>query len=367
MRWSVVLICVSCLAGNVPEDTARLTKHLNRFRAYKAHEFSTAEFKSIQTEYLGWVDSRTRNGASVDALNAELRGAGLLSEGPETLDDQLEKTYAGYLGQIRIEPTGGDLLAIKLGIYTGGFCNFDETVVLYRREPLQRLGWINAEPLYKHGYELSHLTVGKDLLASAWFASNCASNWNGGVFRIEHVDTRPILAQNVNFSNLDPVGITVKDAQVTFRYTAQMGEVDVLEREGIASYRIEGGRAVRIVPIASTYGGFISEWLEMDDKEAARWSSAQAAGMHHDLVTKFKKENFEWAHAADCPGPPAAREIGIWSGDSKHFAAFMIAGLSPMDLRLWSVSEHPSLSCTTIDIGKDLSGIIKMPTETTQP
>jgi hypothetical protein len=45
----------------------------------------------------------------------------------------------------------------------------------------------------------------------------------------------------VGFGNLDPVGITVRAGDVTFRYTTLMGETDVLEREGIASYRILAG------------------------------------------------------------------------------------------------------------------------------
>jgi hypothetical protein len=266
-------------------------------------------------------------------------------------------------------------VAIKLGVYTGGYCNFDETIVLYHRKPLRRIAWINAEPSYKHGYQLSRLTVGKDaahgtVLASAWFASSCASNWNGGRFRIDRARTqsiRNVLYRDVGFGNLDPVEISVKDDQVTFRYTTLMGETDVLEREGIARYRIQAGRPVRVAPMAPTFGGFISEWLELDDREAARWSTPEPARMHRALVTRFKvgKENFEWEHAANCPGSPPgsppAREIGIRSGDGQQTAVFLISGSSAADMRLLSVSGQRSPACTEIEIVNDLSSIIAQP------
>jgi hypothetical protein len=372
MRWCAALVCMSCFAGEPRQDTARLAQHLGRFRAYKVYELSAVEFKSIQTEYLAWVDSRFRTGVTVDAMNEELRAADLLSDGPKTLDDRLNRTYAGYLGPVEIQPTSGagDLLAVRLGIYTGGFCNFDETVVLYQRKPLRRIAWLNAEPSYKHGFELSSLTVGKDdaargrLLASAWFASNCASDWNGGRIRIDRVlgpSLVHVLNRSLNFRNSDNVRIDVTGDQATFRYSTLMGETDVLEREGIASYRIQSGRLVRMAPIAATFGGFISEWLEMDDNEAARWSTPEAARLHHTLVANFKKENFEWEHAAVCPDPPAAREIGIGSGDSKHTAVFLIGGSSAAAMRLLSVSGQRSPSCKEIDIGGDLSSIIAEP------
>jgi hypothetical protein len=241
---------------------------------------------------------------------------------------------------------------------------------------LRRIGWINAEPSYTHGFQLSHLIVRADdaargrLLASAWFASNCASNWNGGRFRIDRAGDRSIrnvLNRGVGFGNLDPVGITVKAGEITFRYTTLMGEADVLTREGIASYRIQADRVVRIAPIAATFGGFISEWLEMDGKEAASWSTAGPARMHQALVAKFHKENFEWEHAANCLGPPSAREIGIRSGDAKHTAVFFIGGSNAADMRLLSVSSQRSAACTEIDIGRNLSSIIAEPLEIAPP
>ncbi|HEY1754792.1 MAG TPA: hypothetical protein VGG72_05315 [Bryobacteraceae bacterium] len=76
-------------------------------------------------------------------------------------------------------------MAIKFGIHTGSGYNFDETVVLYARDSLQRVARINAQPSYEHGYDLRDLDAGKDdqagarIIASGWVASNCTSNWNG--------------------------------------------------------------------------------------------------------------------------------------------------------------------------------------------
>lgn len=153
-----------------------------------------SEYKPIQREYLSWITVRLKAGVSLDAMNAELKAANLFLESPSNPNDAdaILNSHAGYLAEIETQPTEAShhVIAIRFGTYTGSGCNEDETVALYRREPLHLLTTINAESSYTHGYILRDVALGKEnaegrLIASAWVASNCTSNWNGNIFRID--------------------------------------------------------------------------------------------------------------------------------------------------------------------------------------
>src|SRR5208283_2585228 len=123
----VLILWVPCFATGIRADTAHLAGNLKRFRTHKLYELSAVEYKSVQNEYLAWIDSRMKTGTSVARMNEELEAAGLLSNGPQTVDEMFDKTYAGFLGNIEAKPSRAaeDLLAITFGIHTGGYCNFD--------------------------------------------------------------------------------------------------------------------------------------------------------------------------------------------------------------------------------------------------
>ena len=124
---------------------------------------------------------------------------------------------------------------------------------------------------------------------------------------------------------------------------------------------MQDGRAIRQAPLAPSFGGFIDEWLRMDDTEAAGWSSPQAAVQHRDVAAKSSKGLFTWEHAATCPGPPPAREIAIRWNDSKQVTVFLIGASSAAEMRMLSVSGKRSPSCREIDIGADLREIMAEP------
>jgi hypothetical protein len=366
-----LILCAPCFGGAQP-DTSRLARHLERFRHYRVYEFSAGEYGPIQDEYIAWVDSRLKTGVSTAQMNEELRRANLLSAGPETVDDMFDRTYAGYLGAV--EPVllrkAGDLLALKIGIHTGGHCNFDETILLYSSKPFRRVGQINAELSYTHGYRLREAAVGAEgqardsIIGSAWVASNCSSNWNGNIFRID-VSRRQSL-QNVldwdvsAFGGAD-VGISIEDNTLIFKYVTMLGDPDVLTRNAIARFYVQGGHAVRQAPIAPSFGGFIDEWLTMDDAEAARWGTAETSVRHHDLAARRNTELFTWQGVADCPGPPTMREVVLQWSESKQTTVFLISGANAAEMRMLSVLDTPSSSCHEIDISGDLSSILAEP------
>ena len=359
---------------SVQPDTAQLAAHLKGFRRYKLYELSADEFRSIQAEYLAWLDSRMKNGASPAIMNDELQAANLLSNGPENVDDMFDKNYVGFLGRIeRVAIAGADdLLAVTFGIHTGGYCNFDQTVVLYDRNTRSRIARINGELSYTHGYRLRSMSAGNNdpdhgrLVASAWVASNCTSNWNGNVFRIDISGAQPvtnILAIGVAAFNGDNMKTSVEGQVVTFDFTAGMSDMDTLTRQGISRYLVQNGRAIRQGPIATSFGGFIDEWLKLDDADAARWATAEAAANHHELAKRLAKEATEWRNVADCPGSPPTREIAVQAGETEPITVFGISGSSVSEMRIMSVSDKISALCRAIDIRNDLSSIMAEPAD----
>ncbi len=369
---SVLILYAPCFAGEIPVDTARLTSHLEQFRRHKSLGLSATQYMAIQREYLQWIESRLRSGATVAQMNGELKSVGLLSEGPNSVDDMFDKTYVGFLGEVEAKPALGaeDLFAIKFGFHTGGYCNFDDTVVLYERNPLRRLAQVNAERSYTHGYHLRDLAVGKDdpgrgrIIGSAWVASNCTSNWNGNIFRIDVSHGRSlenVLDRSVSAFAGDPVTIGIENDTVTFRYGTSAGDLAVLAREAIARFRVQGGRAIREAPIAPSFGGFVHEWLNLTDADAARWSTSEAAHSHHDLAARLNHELLEWKGVASCPGSPPAREIVVEWSESKQTTVFRISETNAAELRMLSVSGEHSPGCREIDITGDLTSIFGEP------
>jgi hypothetical protein len=349
-----------------------LAEHLKRFRTYTVSEIEAAKYKPIQEEVLAWIDSRLKSGSTVEQMNRELKAAGVLSVGAQDVDD-MEKNYAGFLGEVKLRAKGiaPDLLAVTFGIFTGSFCGYDDTAVMYTRTSLRRIARINAERSYTHGYHLREFTIGTDdgsgrrTAGSAWAASNCTSNWNGNIFRVDRLragSLDSILSQGESAFLADPITITQEGDTVTFDYTTMSGAPAVLVRHAIARYRAEGARAIRQAPFAPSFGGFIEEWLSMDDAEAAGLSTAEADEHHRELAARYKDEFlFEWQHAAICPGSPPFREIALRWDKSKAISVFAVSGITAEDMRMLSVSDQRSPSCQEIDISKDLSSITAEP------
>jgi len=348
-----------------------------------------AEYNPIQGEYLAWLDSRVKAGASAAIMNAELASAHLFLDGPEPdIVEMLDKSYAGFLGEIESRPADPerDLLAITFGIHTGAACGFNETLVLYSRRTLQRIAWINAEDLQTDSpgrrralaegmvstWRLRDFAVGRDdpsrgrLIGSAWVLSNCTSNWNGESFRIDLLNgqaLKNVFSAGVGASYDDQLRIRTEGDSITFTYTSSIADGTAELRPAISRYRVVGGRAVREAPLALSFGGFIDEWLTADDAEAARWSSREAALQHHDLAARYRKELIGWEHVADCPGPPPAREIAVRWEESKQTTVFLIAGASAAEMRMLSTSDQRLPSCHEISIGNDRRSIMAEPSK----
>ena len=172
---------------------------------------------------------------------------------------------------------------------------------------------------------------------------------------------RNVLNTGVTARNDEEIQIGIRDKTVTFRYVTGMRDLTFENRPGVSSFQIRDDHVTRQGPIASHFGGFIDEWLLLDDEDAARFSSPAAARLHHELSARFRKEPFDWQHAADCPGP--AREIAVRGDETDKTTVFLIAASSIAEMRMLSISDKINPSCREIDISKDLSAITSGPAQ----
>ena len=347
-------------------DTLRLAAHLSQFRKFKLYEFRATDFEAVQRRYLAWVDRRIAVAQAPESMNAELEAAGLLSDGPDTVDDMFERTYAGYLAKIVSLPVGDEQIAVNLGIHTGGYCNRDETLVLYERKSRRRLAVLNSAHPYSHGYLLSGFSIGASspiagrLIATSWIASNCTSNWNGSTLKIDRLfrgSVRNILQRSAGARNEDGITVRLAGNVVEFEYVTWLGDGDATVRTAIARYRVTGNRALRESPIATQIAGFLSEWLELDDREADRWSSPAAAGAHHTLTPR-PDDLPTWERVALCNGPHPTWEITLRWGDPILTTAFLIRAPNAGAMQLVAVSHVPSAACREIPFPDALPKIL---------
>jgi hypothetical protein len=348
------------------EDTARLAAHLKAVRKYG--RLTASAYGKAQAEYLDWIDARMKDGASVEAINAELKAARLLGNWPDTIEDNY-KNHTGYLEEISTSTVRGasDILVIAAGMYVEAGCSLDVTAAIYQRAPLTRLGYINAKP--GRGYSLSGLDVGekdatgKRLVASGWVFSNCTSTWNGKRIRIDWLtghSVENILQRDLYAQDREPeetVAAWVRPDSVTFWYASGIEDISLGRTSAIARYRIAGDRAVREVPVALTRAGFIHEWLTMSDDEAVRWSEPAAVKLRKAVAAAAEKRGFEFARVARCGGSPAVWEIGVRLNKPEKLYVFRISGSRATELRMLAVTEKPGRSCIAEDIEKDLTRV----------
>ena len=149
------------------------------------------------------IDARLRAGRTVASINLELKDAHLLSNGPQTIDDMFEKSYAGYLGEVEAGALGDtrDILAVKVGIPTGVYCNFDQTLMLYQRRPFRRLAQLNADSEYRHGFWLAYKRLERGRFR--WPRTGGAIGLSELTLLLEGVDLRVARLRRVDVQRVD--------------------------------------------------------------------------------------------------------------------------------------------------------------------
>jgi len=274
-------------------------------------------------------------------------------------------SYTGFVGTIHSKayadfegvkaPDG--LLLFLLPIYTGAYCNEDETLVLYNPETRQRIGWINGETTYRHGFLFGAVAAqpkgsdGTRLVATDWIASNCTSNWNGQILRIDALakgratqvlDHSPARGA---FRGSTKIQIEKDTVQFTYYSFANVSDPDGSLPLPVERYRVRGTRALRLGPLAETLGGFIDEWLGIEDGEAVRFGSPATATQLRALRTRRNEEWYSFTDAAECPGTPPTHQVRALWDESKRTTYFRVSGDTAATLRMESVSGSPIPGC----------------------
>jgi hypothetical protein len=373
-NWPFVvglLLCTAPFADASPAlDTSLLAAH---FSALGGKLWLTNdEYRAIQSEYLAWIDSRLKSGVNWQSMNRELESVGLIPRGPKNSDPakEMDTSYTRYVEPISVRSvrSGNDLLIIVAGMFKGNGCSLDVTAVVYQLKPPKRLAILNAEPgesqyaFYLSGLAVSDVATDERLFASGWVASNCSSTWNGKRVRIDRRKNsvvRGVLVRNLAAKDSDEgesISAQVERDVVTFRYNGAIGDGDLLSGPAVARYRIVGDRAVPALPVALTRAGFLHEWMEMSDSEAAGLSEPEALAVRRS-VASILRNGFQWQRIGACGGSPPVWEIAFRPHDSQILQVLRIAGSRASELRMLAVSNTVTQSCLARDLSQGLTDV----------
>lgn len=262
----LVLLTVFCALPTFAQpqpDTLAFAQHMTPYRT-PGREITAPEVKSIQTEYLAWLNARVIAGRTIDLMNAELAAAELTDR------ENRKGGQAGYVGKMQPSPESGppdalnlpaDLMTIVLRIYTGKDCGADDTLVLYLRATRQRIGWLNAEADYTHGHLFGAVAAaaedpsGARLVATDWIASDCLVS-RRQVFRIDSIareNATQILAQSPNEAQEYLTRILLDKDIVQFRYESGYPSIGKADRQSEQRYLVQGSNALRMAPLGPAW------------------------------------------------------------------------------------------------------------------
>lgn len=350
----LAVVLLACFSPATQPGTRHLAASLLRLRGIK--NLTASQYQKIQLEYLACIDARVSTGHTAEQMNRELGGAMPFLQPPKAVS-QYSDSGVRYLNPIIFSeprrPHG--LFTVKVRMGTGHYCSEDETVVLYEKNSRKRVAWLNADlPLQGHGYLAASVDVGDEspggrLVASGWELTNCTGAWTSKIARIDRIQNstvNSILKSALNaYSSSRPevVAAWVQANQVTFFYDHGSAIEQVFATPTINRYEVLGMEATRVPPIALTRAGFIEEWLEMPDAEAARWSTPEAARRHHLLANE--QNVYDTVLLATCPASPTSTEIALESSPLKKLFVFQIAGGHASNLKMLAVSTHRTPGC----------------------
>jgi hypothetical protein len=349
-------------------DTIELARHLKAVRGKL--QLNAREYQGLQGDLLRWIDLRVKAGESVEAMNLELKSVELFADWTD-VSAAIDQKHAGYLEPLSTHAIGNsrDTMLVEAQIYMGIGCTVDSTAILYGRGSRRRLGYLNGrtdggvDALHLSGFDIgAEDDSGDRLIASGWTFANCTSVWNGKRIRIDKLKAsvvRNLFERDLAARSREPedVSSSVRGSVATFRYDGAAGDLDLMATSAVARYGIDGDRVVREAPVALTRAGFVYEWINMDEAEAARWGDAAAIKVRKSVVSAMEKHAFEWQRVAHCDTSPPAWELAIRVDEPARLFVFRFRGERATDFRMLDVLTRPTESCAAVDITKGLTSI----------
>jgi hypothetical protein len=230
---------------------------------------------------------------------------------------------------------------------------------------------MNGERWRDYSYWLSSIDVsqgnqsGQRIVATGWIISNCTSNWNGSIAKIDlmkHGELKEISKYEPWAANSEGIKASVHGNVVNFRYMLRNYDVGVWTAgPGVASYEVLGEVAVRRAPLALTKGTFITEWLNLSSRDVAAFSSPEAAKQHSGIEVLVRNRGLEWRSAASCESTPHLWKLTADIYDAHAARTFVIEGSTVNNLRMRSVETVADYrGCRVID-PKQIPAVLTQP------
>lgn len=336
-------------------DTVRLAEYLRAVRGQQ--QLTSAQAKRVRADLLAWTDTRLRQGRNVPQMNDELEANGLF---PPASLAETEDIYAGYLDRIVQDtiPWAPDLVRIDLAV--GMTCGFDQTSVIYRKDRMERIGWINeVETNGSLAWGVAPIVAGppdaagKRILAAGLMHRWCTSAWGSIELRIWEMDNeqmRPLLIRGLGARRDEDITATVEGEVVTFRYSTSAPDVTILVRPAIHRYRIQGNRATRIPPFAETLIGFVDEWVDLEGDLLRQTSSSEARRAHAEAMKWIKDSAGELFESSRCAGTPSLWQVGFKAFNGPEVRYFLINENGPANLQMVGFTSQPVRECPAVDV-----------------
>ena len=150
------------------------------------------------------------------------------------------------------------------------------------------------------------------------------------------------------------VASSVEGHIASFRYTRQMRNEEYAA--AIYCYSFAGTVATRIAPVAITRTGFIDEWIKMDPREAAHWSTPEALAGHRAVNDFLQKHNTDdhvyFEKISLCGNSPRIWQVSAASAfnapTEKWF--FLLSESGAANLRMLSVEDQQRPGCVEYDL-----------------
>jgi hypothetical protein len=367
VRPLLFIIAAALQAQPIKPDTQALAATL---KADRLHDQGLTHYRQIRKSFLAWADARLRAPEQIDALNRELRRAGINGPGR----DKFWGTDNIGLLEVSIAPlpSAPDLVAVRLGI--GVAIDYDETVVLYQRQPWRRIGWLNHDLSTGDYAKFSTIAVsakdadGQRLIVSSEFP--IMRRYEGPLqlnFRIDALEAaslKPLLTKEVAGEyNYVPghegpddlfASSSVEGNIATFRYSFVMRNGDTAR--AVLRYSVSPAAVTRIGPIAITRTGFIDQWIMLEPADAAQWSTPEALKGHRAVNGFLRLHQNDTYISFDkisrCEASPPTWQIEASSGfnaPTEHWV-FVLSESAAEHLRMLNVEKEPHPGCVEYDL-----------------
>lgn len=386
MRWLAGVLLVATPVAVWAED-ARLSELRGMLVPMRQHPYehlesrgATPELTVVKHKLRDWIESRVAALAPNEdpalltlQLNAELKGAGLFSDG-QTQYPQPE-SWVGFLGPVLIHRQAwSEFLLVQTAM--GIQCGFDWSGYAYERSGDRwRRIWQSEQDDYRKGKYLPqnlhavlisptdyrpHGDKSAPLVLTLGDQPWCTSNWRNvdvRLWRTKTGDAEPKLLLDLGEpaylgSHDPPIQGSVGPDDVLVEYSVAGGEHS---RPEIRHYTVEQDKVKRVDPIALRPRDFVEEWFLRPWTEVSRWTepgSRARMEKRHGVRHEFSEFTHPTLH---CGAKPDLWQIQIDFGDAEKQIPeyFLIRWRPPYRFIMVDVSDRPWPGCVEPDPAAD--------------